>query len=211
MDNSRKLISEAALRCGDPNFQDFPTQIYEKGLYRANRDIAKRYEIFYKAFSFFLEEKATDINQDIIFSDLQDFKNIFSVNINGKDFTEGSWTTKEEDRYYWKRNEDGDYVFNYNACHKNLSDSINIIYSFIPHSDITEGIESLFIPPSYEEEQISLTICFVAKLGITKFAETEKKMRYKEALTMYTSRSDKDKFNNTDHTDWACIQVYQFL
>ena len=49
-----KLIAEVALRCGDSQFEEFEKTIYERALYRANREVAKHYEI--------LDDQGTVIN-----------------------------------------------------------------------------------------------------------------------------------------------------
>ena len=52
----KQLLSEIALRCGDDEFKDFEKQIYQRAIYRCNRDIAKQYGILQKTLQFTLRD-----------------------------------------------------------------------------------------------------------------------------------------------------------
>jgi len=43
--SNSEAISEVALKCGDPFFKDFPKNIYNQGVYRAQRSIAKHFGV----------------------------------------------------------------------------------------------------------------------------------------------------------------------
>src|SRR5690606_38012655 len=78
------LIAEIALECADPHFEDFGQEIYLEKLKRANRIIAKKYNINSKIYQFHLRDYTSNLDEDIEL-ELEDFKAEFLVNVNGVD------------------------------------------------------------------------------------------------------------------------------
>lgn len=109
----KSLISEVALRCGDPNFKEFDVNTYKRALYRANREIAKNYEIFKKILSFKLNEMVSNIDDDIRIT-IPDFKSEYMVRVNN--YTLEKVTDEIQPQYrfaYYLEFKDGELFFNY--------------------------------------------------------------------------------------------------
>jgi hypothetical protein len=115
MANLKEFVSEIAGRCNDISFKDFSKAGYYNALYRANREIARKYHIFQKLINFRLGDRTQDLSKDIIF-DLPDMEQPIVVTVNNtnlrkKDFQLLPGT--DEFAYYFFRNDDGLYLFNY--------------------------------------------------------------------------------------------------
>lgn len=109
----KSLISEVALRCGDPNFKEFDVNTYKRALYRANREIAKAYEIFKKILSFKLSDMVSNTNDDIRIT-IPDFKSEYLVKVNNYNLEKVGDEIQSQYRFaYYLELKDGELIFNY--------------------------------------------------------------------------------------------------
>ena len=139
MDNNQ-LLSEVSLRCGDPEFKDFEKQIYQRGIYRSNREIAKFYGILQKSFQFTLQDMTNSVDSDIIL-DLPDMKAEYLVSVNGNELVKVANKLESQFRYaYYLEYKEGTWYFNYTLGDSGLVTGIDIT-----GQDITETMsQSLF-------------------------------------------------------------------
>jgi len=108
-----KLIAEVALRCGDSQFEEFEKTIYKRGLYRANREVAKHYEILEKVLVFTLSDMIESTTDEIIL-DLPDLKAESMVIVNNANLTKVDKKLEGHFNYvYYLELRDGRYYFNY--------------------------------------------------------------------------------------------------
>jgi len=206
----KQLKSEISLRCGDPDFKDFEPQIYDRAIYRCNREIAKFYGIFQKIFQFTLREMVGDTEEEIILS-MSDFKSEFLVDVNGIELVKIADRILSGHRgVYYMEFRDGKRYFNYTMGVGSPTTGINVT-----GQDITETMsQSLFerIDAGTYDTQLSksmddeITICYNiipdldSELGEydipTKFEEEqiEKAMYYmgKLGLVKYPGQNEKN-------------------
>ena len=89
---------------------------------------------------------------------------------------------------------------------KSLEDEITILYTAVPQMD--SKITDFLIPDDYQEEQIKLTLRYMAELGVVKFKE-EKEKKYKKVLELNSNRSDYD-LDSVQNSEWITIRPYIF-
>lgn len=115
MANLKEFISEAASRCNDLSFKEFSKGAYYNALYRANREIARKYHIFRKILEFKLSDKSSDYSKDIVI-DIPDLQDVILVNVNGVNLRKKDHqliSGIDSFSYYLVKSEDGLYLFNY--------------------------------------------------------------------------------------------------
>lgn len=161
--NSNQLLSEVALRCGDPEFKDFEKQIYERAIYRSNREIAKFYGILQKTFSFTLQDQITAIDDDIIL-DLPDMKAEFLVSVNGNELVKVPNKLETDMRYcYYLEFREGTWYFNYTLGDNGLVSGIDITGQDITETmsqSLFERIESSDVQSTIKAFSDQITICY---------------------------------------------------
>lgn len=128
----KDLISEIALKCGDPEFKEFGKSEYMRALHRSNRQIAKLYGIDEKIFEFTLSEYGSEDENDIIL-DLPDFKAAVDVFVNGVRMYKTDGTLDRHYQWaYYIRWINGELHFNY------VKGQVGAIGMDISGLDITE-------------------------------------------------------------------------
>jgi len=111
--NKEEVITEIALRCGDSNYKDFETSLYEQAYYRANREVAKTYQMLKKTISFTLSDRVDNVTDDIIF-DIPDFNSEILVKVNNFPLKKTANHFEGTDRFvYYLEPLEGQWVFNY--------------------------------------------------------------------------------------------------
>lgn len=111
--NNNEIINEIALRCGDSDFKDFPISIYNQAYYRANRAVAKTYQLLQKVLVFTTKDMVTNTADDIIL-DIPDFNSEILVRVNDIPLKKKGQHLEYHDRYsYYMELRDGQWIFNY--------------------------------------------------------------------------------------------------
>ncbi len=158
----QEIISEIAERCGDISLQDFDFQTYYKVFGRANRLIAKKYQILEKTVTFTAAEMINDgdMTKDILLN-LPDFKSEIYVNVNGIDLVKVSNAFQPNWRYcYYIERRESDWYFNY------IMEQGIVIGENVTNYDITEYMsKDLF--QRFDDGDISYTSQKVATDEIT--------------------------------------------
>ena len=161
--NSNQLLSEVALRCGDPEFKDFEKQIYQRGIYRSNREIAKFYGILQKTFAFTLQDMISSMDDDIIL-DLPDMKAEFFVSVNGNELVKVANKLEAQYRYcYYLEFREGTWYFNYTLGDSGLVSGIDITGQDITETmsqSLFERIESSDVQQTIKAFSDEITICY---------------------------------------------------
>lgn len=161
--NSNQLLSEVALRCGDPEFKDFEKQIYQRAVYRSNREIAKFYGILQKTFQFTLQDQITSIDDDIIL-DLPDMKAEFLVSVNGNELVKVPNKLETDMRYcYYLEFREGTWYFNYTLGDNGLVSGIDITGQDITETmsqSLFERIEASDVQSTIKAFSDQITICY---------------------------------------------------
>lgn len=161
--NSNQLLSEISLRCGDPEFKDFEKQIYQRAVYRSNREIAKFYGILQKTYSFTLQDQITAIDDDIIL-DLPDMKAEFLVSVNGNELVKVANKLETQMRYcYYLEFREGTWYFNYTLGDNGLVSGIDITGQDITETmsqSLYERIESSDVQSTIKAFSDQITICY---------------------------------------------------
>lgn len=215
-----ELISEVALQCGDPFFKDFPKNIYSQAVYRAERGIAKEFDI--------LDRKWTYINTEgespITIAPLN-FKSAWRVTVTVND-VETEYKERQLDDILDSESVD-DYYYNiiYNANTREFyytnpatSDTITIYYSSqIAGEEDYEVLDSQgepnlipVLPNHLYEEVIRRSVRYISKLGLAQFSGL-KAEKYDRILKIHTKRTDEkqDTMLPTDRP-WIQIKRYAF-
>lgn len=206
---SKQLKSEIALRCGDPEFKDFEPQIYDRAIYRCNREIAKFYGIFQKTMQFILREMVGDVQEEIALN-MPDFKSEYLVDVNGIELIKVANRIIPEQRgVYYMEFREGTWYFNYSMGVNASVTGINISGQDITETmsqDLFERIEDGLQTNLNKSMDDEITICYsiipdldseIGEYDIpTKFEEEqiEKAMYYmgKLGLAKYPGQNEKN-------------------
>jgi len=138
--NKEEIIDEIALRCGDSNYKDFESALYSQAYYRANREVAKTYQMLKKTISFILSDRVDNVTDDIIF-DIPDFNSEILVKVNNFPLKKTANHFEGTDRFvYYLEPFEGQWTFNYILGNftSNLGNPQNIDITELMSVGITE-------------------------------------------------------------------------
>ncbi len=224
---NKALISEIALRCADVQYKDFDYNIYEQALLRADREVAKKYQVLTK----YYQEDIAEETETIL--NLPNFKAEYLVTCGEQ--TLRKVTHKIEnlmENCYYLEVMDGELKFAYkltNLIHNSeeefneLNDvllntvsptqttsnnEITILYTIIPDLEAYNG-EDYLIDNKYDEERINFALVYLAKIGIIKFIG-DKKQKYSDLLKLVMRSDDYDKRVIKDNT-WVSIRPFNYI
>lgn len=206
---SNAILSRVALRVGDEQFKDFDRSIYEDALKKANREIARKYQIQNKVISFKTSDMIEDV-EDTIILNLDDCKSVYAVYVNGKklfsqDLVTGLNSYKlvlVEDRYHFDYRYFVDLTSQYT---KSLEDEVTIYYVAMPEYD--SPISDYFVPQKYIEEQIEETAKVICQYGLAKFTDEIKVAKYSRIFQLLQKNSDYNKFQTEDR-EWITFKMW---
>lgn len=188
-----QLIHVLADRCNDQYFKDFNRETYEEALYRADRTVARKYQVLTRMLKFtatietppeslgdddyMANEKNTDIPLSILTLH-QEYK----VLVNEVPYIKGKQNALVDnaviaDSYtYYLYYGHNSWLFNYNP--RTANDDIIIFYmSGAGLDNFDADANKPIIPDKYEDERIRHALVNIATMGITKFKE-EKREKY---------------------------------
>jgi hypothetical protein len=225
-------ISEVALQCGDEYFNDFNKNIYKQAIYRAQRDIARQYNVLERIWSYTTVE--TDLTGSILI-DVNNFDYEYKVVINDIEYTKvnqllsednivaalgvddaevllasGATSISEQIQYTIRYETDG-YYLNYNF--RSIGDTIIIYYMTeidgTQDYDEDEGDTIPVLPNKFKEEIIKRSVVYIAKLALARFIG-EKAEKYGRVLRIYSNpRNQRDDTLERDRA-WITIKPFQF-
>lgn len=212
-------ISEVSLKCGDIFYQDFPKKVYSQAIYRAERSVAKQYEILDRILTLtnITGEREIDINLlnfhkewRIYVTKLNEVSGVDYLRASLKDVIDSSTS---ENKYYiiYHANK---YKIGYS--NPAVGDTIAIYYtSTIAGLEDYENTDNYgndniapVIPDVYYEETLRRAVVYIAELGIANFSGV-KLEKYQRLLQRYTRRSDiKDQEGPFENKDWIIIKPF---
>lgn len=194
---NKELISEIALQCGDSQFVDFPESLYAQASFRAQREVAKDYNILQKEITFISESETwEDIN-------LVNFVAEAYIKVNGTKYTKRNELDELNDYEYHIRYEDNGWRLNYTG--KLIGDEVTIFYTYLGvPSEENDGTP--VIPDKYYEEIINKAVIYIAKLGIAQFTET-KKQKYQDIYRI----NQRQKVDSALAKDNSWIHIKPFI
>lgn len=226
---NKQLISEIALRCADTKYTDFDYNIYERALLRADREIAKKYQILNKVY-----QANINSNEETTLS-IDNFRAEYLVACGENQLRKVTHKIEPLMGFcYYLELVDGKLKFAYKLGDiyndleqrfNNLNDSFSascasaavidntphdiiILYTVIPNADAYTDSNYL-IPEIYDEERIEKGINYIAKLGVAKFTG-DIKVKYAELFKMTNSNSDYDK-NIVKDNAWVTLKTFDYL
>ncbi|NPV12734.1 MAG: hypothetical protein HPY57_13185 [Ignavibacteria bacterium] len=178
----KELIAEIAIKCNDPQFKDFPENIYVRELLRAKRKIALKYRVATRLYTFTKNNEEND-NEDIRLN-IPGFLGEYRVKVNKAEYHRSEDNEKLSDLTYKLEILDGDIIFNYYPRNKN--DLIKIYYTATFDNEENENIQPI-LPPEFEEEVINYTVLEIAKLGLAKFSDPKSEgfLKYSNLIKLY--------------------------
>lgn len=220
-----QAISEVALKCGDPFFKDFAKNIYSQAVYRAEREVAHRYGILDRVWTY------TNITgtSPVVIAPLN-FSAAWRVTITPADGEEIEYTQMQLDAILDNDSsptaiENFYYAIIYNANQYEINytfpvedDLITIYYvSGIAGEEDYEVLDNEgnvnaipVLPNKYFEEIVRRAVRYMAKLGIAQF-EGLKAERYSRVLNIYTKRPDEAVDNSLERDrPWILIKPLQY-
>ena len=212
-------ISEIALRCGDIDFKDFDSTIYERSLLKATRKLARKYELIQRIREFNVsisipenEDEDSYVEEKVLVNvplDLMSFKAEYKVLVNGYNHTKVNVIHKNQYEYVLYRDQN-QILFNYSPRTKD--DKVILYYTADINIDDYD-IEELqpVIPSSYEEELLDLGTVIHARLGVVKFKGSDKGNGYREAISMYSKNDSSLDRNLTKNQPWTVITPWSAL
>lgn len=212
------INAEVALKCGDPFFEDFPTNIYNQAVYRAQRSIAMDYNIMDRIWTYTNTELLNPIpfnvsNNNGIYK-IEIFRTGAVVPEAYKEIDYSKWSEVQNDTklYYSIVYDTNSYFIYYTFPVAN--DVIRVYYnSHIAGETDYENDQSLpILPNKYYEEVIRRAVLYIATLGIAKFQDA-KKQKYMDVIQLYRRRSDvKDKESQLEaRREWVMIKPFRIF
>jgi len=220
-----EVMAEAALKCGDPFYKDFPQNIYSQAVYRAERSIAKDYGILDRIWSYTNTAGTSPITMTRL-----NFDGAFRVMVATSDDVSTEYVERTLDDVL--DNDDSPtastnyfYAIMYNSNERNIyythpaaSDVISIYYtSSIAGAEDYTSLDSdgntnasPVLPNAFFEETIRRTTLYIAKLGLVTF-EAEKANKYQRVILMYRRSNDEQQEHRLERSrPWIKIKPFQF-
>lgn len=218
--SNNELISEVALKCGDPFFKDFPKNIYSQSVYRAQRSIAKQYGIMDRIWSYANIDGSSPIE-------------IIPLNVNGiwkvdksiEGYTTEYKLVKLEDILNSQDNRDNFYHIFYDSnkymlyyTNPDPKDTITIYYtSSIAGEEDYEPTDSEgnpnaipLLPNKYMEEIVRRAVRYIAELGIATF-DKEKAERFQRVYRVHSNDIDRVPERNLEKSrPWIMIKPFRY-
>jgi len=226
---NKTLISEIALRCADIQYKDFNYNIYEQALLRADREVAKKYQVITKYYQKDIaEETETILN-------LPNFKAEYLVTCGEQTLRKVTHKIENlmENCYYLERLEDElkfaykktnlfnnlELEENFNELQDALLTTVNttdtpstnvitILYTVIPDKE-SYATNDYILDNIYDEERISFALKYIANLGIITFAG-DKKQKYMDLLKLVSTLNDYDKRVIKDNA-WVVMRPFNYI
>jgi hypothetical protein len=219
-----KLIHTLANQCNDSYFKDFNRARYEEALYRADRTVARKYQILERMLEFntpivvppesesddeyITKQKNTDIELDLP-SFHQEIKVILRASTSGNEeiLTKSKEHELEAGTYtYYLTYGVDKWLFNY--LPRTTEDTIIIFYMCgATVEKFDADVNQPVIPNKYEDERIKYALQNIAKEGIAKFKED----RQKKYISVLRLNSDTRIDSNLVETqDFPEIKPYRY-
>lgn len=219
-----KLIDLIADRCADSHHKDFQPDEYEEALYRADRKIARKYQILNRILKFNCkivtppeqennenyvgEQKNVDVELG-----LSTLHQEYKVLINQRPYFKGKQNAlvsnaSQNDSYtYYLYYGHNSWLFNYNP--RTEDDDIIIFYTSGASVDNFDAdTNQPIIPDKFEDERIRYALIEMAHMGIAKFKE-DKKVKYIDILRL-NNRGQAIDPNLTESKAFLTIQPYKY-
>lgn len=199
------LISQLALMTDDTEYKDFGKPIYEQAILKANRNIAKKYEIVNRHYSFVARgDGVSDIELTI-----PSYKDEYKVMVNGTEYTKEEQTELRNDEKYYLYNNSRSLLFNYTP--RSLGDEINIYYvADITLSDYDLEETTPVIPSKYEDEQLEIALIHLVQLATAKFSGG-KLEKYQRLRQEYRTNPDETDSMLLTTKRWMKFQPFQYI
>ena len=222
-----RIISEISARASDKDFRDFDLNDYKTVYWRSARELANKYQIFEKVFNFRLGDMTSDFNSDIIL-DIPDFRAETLVDVNGIQLLKVNKQLKSIHQYcYYLEVIDGNLIFNYildipgypditidneqlfngDVARKNVDDEITIVYNILPEKEDFENSDYLL--NQYEEELIKIALIKLAEIGMVKYANTEKQIKYEILYRVNSTSRNNETY--VKHKSFPIMKPFIFL
>lgn len=224
---NKTLISEIALRVADIQYKDFHYNIYEQSLLRADREIAKKYQILTKYY-----QESIPAETEVVLS-LPNFKAEYLVTCGEQTLRKVTHKIENlmENCYYLEVLE-GQLKFAYKKTNlfataeaefNELQDAlltlatptstvdnnvITILYTIIPDKE-TYVTNDYVIDNIYDEERILHAVRYICHLGIATFAG-DKKQKYADVLRLIATNNDYDKRVIKDNA-WITMRPLNYI
>jgi len=194
---NKDLISEVALQCGDSQFVDFPETIYAQAAFRAQREVAKDYNILQREITLTTE---TDTWEDL---NLPNFVAEAYVKVNGTKYDKRNELDDAEGTQYHIRFDNYQWQLNYIG--KVAGDEVIISYTLL--GDVSEEQDGTpIIPDKYYEEVVNRSVIYIAKLGIAQY-EGAKLQKYQNVYRI----NQRQKIDSALAKDSSWISIKPFI
>jgi len=194
---NKDLISEVALQCGDSQFVDFPETIYAQAAFRAQREVAKDYNILQREITLTTE---TDTWEDL---NLSNFVAEAYVKVNGTKYDKRNELDDTDATQYHIRFDNYQWQLNY--TNKVAGDEVNIFYTLT--GDVSEEQDGTpIIPDKYYEEVVNKAVIYIAKLGIAQH-EGVKLQKYQNVFRI----NQRQKIDSSLAKDNSWISIKPFI
>lgn len=196
------LISEIALKCGDPEFNDFNRNLYSQSVLRSQRTVAAKYDILERR----VDIKIAEGDPEWVTIPVKNFKVETKFLVNDIEYKKNTELEKENS-YMVRFSDSQEWSFNYTE--KTAGDVVSIRYTSLGEtSDELDGTPIL--PDKYYEELIRGAIVYMAEIGKAKF-KGEKKVKYDELYQMYKPEDFLLNPNLIKNNSWVEIKPYDFI
>jgi len=219
--SNNELISEVALKCGDPFFKDFPKNIYSQSIYRSIRAIAKDYNILNRVWTYI----TINSNGEFVIEP-SNFNGAWRITVTPNGGTEREYLERNFDEV--KDNNDiANYFYHiyygvgsnrFLYTNGNIGDTVKIYYtsSVAGANDYEstdgngEAYDIPYLPDKYYDETLRRAIIWICQLGIATFDE-RKKQKYIDLLRVYQKREDVLPERNLElNRPWIQIKPFRF-
>jgi hypothetical protein len=216
---SPSIISEVALRCFDPKFEDFRPLFYEQAFVNASRTIARKYSILERILEItdtVTVAEGSTLDEEVLkpftldMTKLVGYNDPYKVVINQRLYTRTFEDELVQDSFnYTLKDTDKGLELNFSP---RLSENIIwIYYTAVPEAqEFSDDTLIPFIPQKYREELKDLMTTEIAKQGIVKFdAKTQEK--YKNVLNLYGVNPKEIDPMTAPSKPWIGIRIFNPL
>ena len=225
-----KFIDEIALKVGDELFKDFPRKVYNQAVFRAQRELARKYGIVERKWTHTTTETEAERTNSIDLNELSYNADIY-LDVNEVRYSKVNElsqpeivnqtepvTSIERDRFeeanlreYVIRYDGDRYTLDY--TNKEEGDELVLIYKADVTSesdyDLSGDNFQAILPNKFDEEIIRMGILYIAKVGIARF-RAEKSDKYTKAYRLHSRPSRGTKTELEKDRQFISIEPFKF-
>lgn len=213
------IISEVAMRCFDPHFEDFKPLFYEQAYVNASRNVARKYGIMERILEItetVSVPEGSTLEVEILnpikidMAKLVGYNDLYKMVINQRLYTRTFEDELVQGSYNYTL-KDTDKGLELNFSPRLQDNTVWIYYVVVPeYSEYSDDATIPFIPQTHREELKDLMTMEIAKLGVAKF-ENKQQEKYRNVLSLYQINPKELDPEKAPSKPWISIKIFNPL